>query len=1256
MLHGGGGGDGSGEANDTDRSRHVQELLGALETATTAEKRVGALNALDTYLQQGAADADRSGVADEVTVFGMIAGISDDVATALKSLLRNSNQFVSSKALAVALNFARHLATAAEVHLAPQHSHTSHVVHDTKQALPALLPAIVEHLADHREKSRELARSILIELVRAASFVSPAATSGHPSHSHNETALVLYERLLLESGLQGKSAKLKEQTTLLLPSLRDAVTRLPLRPLLPVVVEHLSDADPGVREASRTACISLFSQASPVAKAELKREIEKRGVRKQTADAIIGQVFGGGGEQGAAEERPHPTNSPAASQETTHLAAEPSRPASSLGAAPADVSSDIRPVYVASRSDLDRAFAAMEPHFASKETEHNWMAREQGFVKLRGMLKTSVYSSFPDAFLSHLKHMQEGVLKGASSLRTTLSVHGLSFIAELAEHLGDDMDPLADAFLNPLIKMAGSTKKIAVSKSQQAVHAILVNVSYKHKFLDYLWQGLQDKNVSTRTAMCQHLCTLLDVHGQHRKSAFELHGGLELLSKYFKRALPDQNKDVRALARDAFYRLEAVWPDVAASILTDSDAATRKQVESNRESFRANQASTQGTSRFRPPPTAQESSRRQPAAAPSSVSVHHPPRTPGTPGRASSAILAAKRAAALRLAQERKRHQELEEQLARSQIDDEPPASSAFEHDTFGIPSVASPRPSSPTTTTRTALSKQSPVHASPPARMPSRPSPTPRVTMPYSAHSQVQVPRSPTMIPGPSSSGSGSPRGSSVRSNESRNRAASSSSIASTPPATIAARHPQAPSQTGQWYESISQRFEVSPPAASANDAEIAHADETTGNELSRSEEQGLDTDAQKKDVGLTVLNNAKDISGTGHAAAQTPSRLPAEDTAPLPKTPKMTNGGGRFDEAVSSNVPDGNSRDARSASSSTAVKWFLSKASRLDNTGPSDADADLVSLSPVKRRPESREHIAAIKSGAASLRTFKALVVLSKEFRLPEKPEDEFSQEDEEPRVSALGLTGAVSTSRVDLNRAMTMWQQGQLFETLLDAVLGFLRDEESHIRPGEVEASRKGNHEIDTAALVLLHRLVENQYGLIAMLGRERAIVEVLLDVAQRRRSSATSSAGMKSGCQATMERWAEQTDVVVGVSTMRSVLSPLLRKAQSKEEDSIGSTPRRTSATVAVWTLALRGLGHLFGRLPVELVEDQLEACKSILKDALGDRRIEVRQQAVAVLVAANGKLQDPPSLFGILQPLDKAQEDLITYYMSKSSSD
>ena len=61
-------------------------------------------------------------------------------------------------------------------------------------------------------------------------------------------------------------------------------------------MDLLSDADSSVRDSARLSTIRLFKNPNVTssAKSDLKKEMEKKGTRKQTAEAILKEVLGGG--------------------------------------------------------------------------------------------------------------------------------------------------------------------------------------------------------------------------------------------------------------------------------------------------------------------------------------------------------------------------------------------------------------------------------------------------------------------------------------------------------------------------------------------------------------------------------------------------------------------------------------------------------------------------------------------------------------------------------------------------------------------------------------------------------------------------------------------------------------------------------------------------------------------------------------------------------------------------------------------------
>lgn len=167
----------------------------------------------------------------------------------------------------------------------------------------------------------------------------------------------------------------------------------PLRPYLPHLVDALEDTDGNVRECARQSVVELFTGpgVTDLARADLKKELTKKGVRKTIVDGVLSKVLAGGGSStpgtlseagsengdiaGAAKEyvppsialmnkRPGPTVTgvpPSSSTSRSRIASQGSReiprPASRAaamsptgeGPSAAGGGSDVKPVYVSSR-------------------------------------------------------------------------------------------------------------------------------------------------------------------------------------------------------------------------------------------------------------------------------------------------------------------------------------------------------------------------------------------------------------------------------------------------------------------------------------------------------------------------------------------------------------------------------------------------------------------------------------------------------------------------------------------------------------------------------------------------------------------------------------------------------------------------------------------------------------------------------------------------------------------------------------------
>ncbi|KAK4701818.1 hypothetical protein P7C70_g4410, partial [Phenoliferia sp. Uapishka_3] len=539
------------------------------------------------------------------------------------------NAHVSSAALAclphffpLVVNFSPSLAAHTSTpDSAPSQPHIAHIL---KLAFVALLP--LDKLGDSKERVRELARDGMVAAGRTALALGVSA-GVTPGGKEKDGPWGYLARTVQESGFASKNARAREQA--------------PLKPFTPLLLPLLADADPGVRSLALSSVISIFSSpsVSSAARADLKKALIRHDVSKKLQDTILAAVIGGAGiplersssagsglsdlgsntaaghggssQKGSSEAgselsgtaaKPRISSSSTSSGVIRGSSSRPrltptagrsatasvvpsllaSLPAAAFPGDPAAVhepTTDVEAIYIASERDLQGEFEAMRAGFEGKETEHNWMVRDRSVARIRGMLKGKAHETFLDGFLASVKSVQEGILKTASSLRTTVATNALALIAELSQSLGHSFDPLLEAFLSHCLGMAGQTKKLVATASQAACKALITNSAYHLKTIQLLWTGMNDKIVLARTFVSGHVHTFIIVHGRASKSHIESSGGLEALEQCIKKGLTDANTLVKENSRATYWDYHQIWPKMADRLLAGLDATTKKQLD-----------------------------------------------------------------------------------------------------------------------------------------------------------------------------------------------------------------------------------------------------------------------------------------------------------------------------------------------------------------------------------------------------------------------------------------------------------------------------------------------------------------------------------------------------------------------------------------------------------------------------------------------------------------------------------------------------
>lgn len=299
---------------------------------------------------------------------------------------------------------------------------------------------------------------------------------------------------------------------------------------------------------------TCYRDAPNAAKSDLKKQLKNFNVRSTIVTAITSHLGQGGPSEKAEPDVDEPPPRPQLSNSVSSLSSlRPATPVIEVKVERVD------PAYVNTQRELEDTFREMYPYFEGKESEANWLKREQSCTKLRRLNAGNAPSDFHDAFLVGIKGLLDGILKAVNSLRTSLSKEGCSVVQEIARTAGPGLDPMVEILLQNLIKLCGGTKKISSQQGNVTVDIIVGKVSYNIRIMQHIWLACQDKNVQPRTYATGWLKTVLKKEAHH-KNHVEHTGGLELIEKCIKKGLADANPGVRENMRSTYWAFAQIWP------------------------------------------------------------------------------------------------------------------------------------------------------------------------------------------------------------------------------------------------------------------------------------------------------------------------------------------------------------------------------------------------------------------------------------------------------------------------------------------------------------------------------------------------------------------------------------------------------------------------------------------------------------------------------------------------------------------------
>ncbi|ODV93985.1 hypothetical protein PACTADRAFT_51723 [Pachysolen tannophilus NRRL Y-2460] len=240
---------------------------------------------------------------------------------------------------------------------------------------------------------------------------------------------------------------------------------------------------------------------------------------------------------------------------------------------------DIEPIKISNAVFLRNEIEEMLQAFNGKETEFNWSLRENHIIKLRSIIRGNSCRDFPDVLSQCLRVICDSISKAISSLRTTLSAHGCQLVKEISIFVGDHLDHVTiEVFATTLLKLSGSTKKIAAQNAMVSFSTLIANLSYHPRIVNQVYQASQDKNIQPRL----YATTWIDILILKHKESLETINnglGLELFEKAITKCLSDQNAAVRESMRNTYWLFFEFWPIIAEKIINKFDAKIKKALE-----------------------------------------------------------------------------------------------------------------------------------------------------------------------------------------------------------------------------------------------------------------------------------------------------------------------------------------------------------------------------------------------------------------------------------------------------------------------------------------------------------------------------------------------------------------------------------------------------------------------------------------------------------------------------------------------------
>ncbi|KAL4738072.1 clasp N terminal-domain-containing protein [Aspergillus similis] len=217
---------------------------------------------------------------------------------------------------------------------------------------------------------------------------------------------------------------------------------------------------------------------------------------------------------------------------------------------------DIEPYDLSSSQELDRLQATMAPWFDGRETEMNFLRREEYTILIRRITHGNAPQRWPTAYFGFVKMTLPFVFVTANSVRTSLQTAGLRTVQSLARVNKERLDSSIHIVLQNVLKLCANAKGITSQNSNLTVIAILENVTCNQRVLNQITGAAKDKNQNMRIFSAGWLEIIIDGQNRHKTHA----DGVNSIAACIQEGVEDAKEDIRRAYRHTFFRFSSVWP------------------------------------------------------------------------------------------------------------------------------------------------------------------------------------------------------------------------------------------------------------------------------------------------------------------------------------------------------------------------------------------------------------------------------------------------------------------------------------------------------------------------------------------------------------------------------------------------------------------------------------------------------------------------------------------------------------------------